>query len=197
MTAKTTIDDLIFEIECMAPAGETNGIPYLRLGKADLLHKLNAIKGQSDHQPDLNIKNNNNNPTPWSQIMTDHQPTFEVGEYYASNDGDVYKITDQEKTLISVKLYSKSSDRFLNITIPSHDPQDKPATAEKIATFKRAEQFAAKGRKLDEFRVGDMCKTVDGYMYTIGTDYIAKVSKDESATLIQTAEELQEVENNE
>ena len=116
MTEKTTIDDLIFEIECMAPAGETSGIPYLRLDKADLLHKLNVIKGQSDHQP-----------------------AFAVGEYYVSDDGDVYKIIDQEKTLISVKLYSKSSGRFLDITIPSHDSQDKPATAEQIVTFKLAE----------------------------------------------------------
>ncbi|PZL70217.1 hypothetical protein CI088_15715 [Enterococcus plantarum] len=189
----------------MAPAGETNGIPYLRLGKADLLHKLNAIKGQSDHQPDLNIKNNNNNPTPWSQIMTDHQPTFAVGEYYVSVD---LKVKDEividkverltENGYIAKRFFVRGSVFYNSVEIDSYDikkynPQ--PATTEQLATFKRAEHFASKGRKLDEFRVGDMCKTVDGYMYTIGTDYIAKVSKDESATLIQTAEELQEVEH--
>lgn len=165
------------------------------------LEELFQLASKKDHQPDLNIKNNNNNPTLWSQIMTDHHPEFAVEKYYrvCGTTKLTYEVTPNDVTeKQETKFYVDHEDRFVKMNLSKKAiERDEPATAEQIATFKRAEQFAAKGRKLDEFRVGDMCKTVDGYMHTIGTDYIAKVSKDESATLIQTAEELQEVENNE
>ncbi|MBO0473263.1 hypothetical protein JZO86_06055 [Enterococcus ureasiticus] len=128
--------------------------------------------------------------------LADHQPAFVVGEYYCGGNV-IYKVLEVEEYPdtkdIKLKVLMLNSSEIhedaLELTYPFND--DKPATAEQIATFQRAEHFASKGRKLDEFRVGDMCRTVDGYMYTIGTDYyIAKVSKDEAATLIQTAEEL-------
>lgn len=138
-------------------------------------------------------------------LMTDHQPIFAVGEYYVSDDGDIYKIISQENLLISIKMYSKSSGRFLDMTIPSHDPQDKPATAEQIATFKRAEHFASKGRKLDEFRDRDIVK-YEGELFfakTTSEPNLISVSgfdgygwddmNADEFDLIQTAEELQEV----
>ncbi|WP_348922053.1 hypothetical protein [Enterococcus rotai] len=142
-----------------------------------------------------------------AKMRNQHQPAFAVGEYYVSDDGDIYKITSQENLLISIEMYSKSSGRFLDMTIPSHDPQDTPATAEQIATFKRAESFASKGRKLDEFRVGDKVK--DGYgqereivevdvwgMHKVVSVNIAGNNAHFNAIhfdLNQTVEELQEV----
>ncbi|MGX7202367.1 hypothetical protein BCR22_07260 [Enterococcus plantarum] len=185
MTEKTTIDDLIFEIECMAPAGETNGIPYLRLGKADLLHKLNAIKGQSDHQP-----------------------TFEVGEYYAEEEANfIFKALEINDGTIKVleldTWFYKLKEGAFNLD-STFAKEAKPATAEQIATFKRAEQFAAKGRKLDEFRVGDKVFHSDGSKGKIveirGKEliiifkyqkYSFREFQYKDFELIQTAEELQ------
>lgn len=88
---------------------------------------------------------------------------------------------------------------------------DKPTTVEQIAEFKRAEHFASKGRKLDEFKTDDICifrgkvvliQGLDGagdlwfYGNQFGEEYLSKEEL-KHLTLIQTAEELREVENNE
>ncbi|WP_086445448.1 hypothetical protein [Candidatus Enterococcus lemimoniae] len=80
----------------------------------------------------------------------------------------------------------------------------KPATAEQIATFKRAEHFASKGRKLDEFKGWDTVAFNGVGKTVIGTNDDCVVLCDTAIKknnpeliLIQTAEELQEVEHGE
>lgn len=131
-------------------------------------------------------------------------PPFAVGEYYTSKTGIIFKITSKtaKEEIIAVKslvdgeiidgMIDTTEIMFRNST---------PATAEQIATFKRAEQFAAKGRKLDEFRVGDVVRDEYGGTYKVTAinngalyycpDDIAGMSKE--CDLIQTPEELQEV----
>lgn len=147
-----------------------------------------------------------------SESMQDPQPTFAVGEYYATTRGEIiYLITD---ILSDHKAYSKALlvDRLSNEFIKSDGiifKDSKPATAEQIATFKRAEHFASKGRKLDEFRVGDKVmisddKVIAGPLYVDGFEdgYVVIALNGgcyydpdyPGLTLIQTAEGLQEVE---
>lgn len=142
----------------------------------------------------------------------DHQPAFAVGEYYVSRTGIVYLITD---VLSDHKVYTKSLiDGELSNTFIETDgvlfKNSTPAAAEQIATFRRAEHFASKGRKLDEFRVGDLVliggdkvcvKNIssDEWLTAVNKSGGYKMRKSDSRriTLIQTAEELQEVGDNE
>ncbi|GGD06295.1 hypothetical protein [Enterococcus wangshanyuanii] len=87
-------------------------------------------------------------------------PPFAVGEYYSSDGGEkIVKILGNVANQIEYCVYDAQYGTFKKWYIPEKDmtavfPNLTPATAEQIETFKRAEQFAAKGRKLDEFRVG-------------------------------------------
>ncbi|MBO0445577.1 hypothetical protein JZO78_04405 [Enterococcus ureilyticus] len=146
-------------------------------------------------------------------VNKDHQPAFAVGEYRAYKD-HIYKITEDHETYICCA-------ELVDGVLISHSGSYKsggfyhgssPATAEQIATFKRAEHFASKGRKLDEFRVGDKI-VIDGIdeivkieslrgsaisgTSDLGNSYSISLLGTPVITLIQTAEELQEVENNE
>lgn len=140
----------------------------------------------------------------------DHQPTFVVGEYRAYKDR-IYKITEDNETYICCK-------ELIGGVLISHSGSyktgefyhgSKPATAEQIATFHRAEHFASKGRKLDEFRVGDLIEK-DGELNILGNISMEEYGDVEvdgckltlgklagRYNLIQTAEELQEVGNSE
>lgn len=142
---------------------------------------------------------------------SDHQPPFAVGEYRAYKD-HIYKITEDHETYICCA-------ELVDGVLISHSGSYKsggfyhgssPATAEQIAEFKRAEQFASKGRKLDEFRVGDKVMIDNakiGTIFQIKNGTIdAKISgfrlpiiclEPDGLTLIQTAEELQEVDDGE
>ncbi|WP_430597326.1 hypothetical protein [Enterococcus sp. AZ177] len=139
-------------------------------------------------------------------------PSFAVGEYYS--DGKViYKVLEieeypdtKEVGLAVLALYS--GDLYEDTYEIDFPCEDKPATAEQIVTFHRAEQFAKHGRKLDEFRDRDIVK-YEGELFfakTTSESNLISVSgfdgygwEDMNADefeLIQTAEELQEVENN-
>jgi hypothetical protein len=144
------------------------------------------------------------------------QPNFAVGEYYATKTGIVYKVTAVQG--LELKVTSLIGQELVNSSMLSDAPIAKhstPATAEQVALFKRAEEFASKGRKLDEFHVGDLinCSKIpadNGYftgdlvinkignvMFTAATNYglRAYYLRDlKKTTLIQTAEELQEEE---
>lgn len=104
---------------------------------------------------------------------SDHQPTFAVGEYYSFTtyrkdyDADttlIFKTLETKETknsgirVIEYDFHGKELGEYVYDIDSDFLKESKPATAEQIATFKRAEHFASKGRKLDEFRVGD---TVD------------------------------------
>lgn len=156
----------------------------------------------------VNIKNNNN-PTHWSQIMTDHHPAFAVGKYYrvCGTTKLTYEVTPNDVTeKQETKFYVDHEDRFVKMNLHKEAiERDTPATAEQIATFKRAAHFASKGRKLDEFRVGDEAEderhkgivtavTNDNYLYikrSFAGGSISSMESVNSCTLIQTAEELQ------
>lgn len=162
--------------------------------------------------PDVNEVYLNNAKRYIEESMADHQPTFEVGEYYVSRPGIIYLVTD---VLSDHKAYSKAliDGKFSNLFIKTSGiifKDSKPATAEEIAEFKRAEHFASKGRKLDDFKTDDICtfrgKVVliqeldsagDLWFYgnQFGEEYLSKEEL-KHLTLIQTAEELQEVADN-
>lgn len=161
------------------------------------------------------------------QDDAENTPPFAVGEYYSFTtyridyDADatfIFKTLETKNSgvrVIEYDIFGKELGEYVYDADSDFLKETKPATAEQIAMFKRAEQFAAKGRKLDEFRVGDLvnCKSLaydNGYY--IGDLVISRINKqgltgrtDENIfytyalpnfkkiTLIQTAEELQEV----
>ncbi|WP_375179885.1 hypothetical protein [Enterococcus rotai] len=72
-------------------------------------------------------------------LMTDHQTTFAVGEYYA-DDVFIYKIRRVNPNSLKVDYLNKQTGDFVadehwSLWIPT----PKPATAEQIAMFKLAE----------------------------------------------------------
>ncbi|MEI5991418.1 hypothetical protein A5881_002953 [Enterococcus termitis] len=154
------------------------------------------------------------------ESMTDRQPAFAVGEYYYSYyvSESFFKVTGFRENFVKIKEYNKTLEKVSETEFKLGSPfgnEAAPATAEQIATFKRAEHFASKGRKLDEFRVGDLvnCKSLaydNGYY--VGNLVISRINKQEltgrtdenllytyalpnfkKIELIQTAEELREV----
>ena len=126
---------------------------------------------------------------------------FAVGEYYVYNITIFKVLVNADRYLKTLELtagklredgFYKSGRRYT---------ESVPATAEQIATFKRAEQFAKHGRKLDEFRVGDVVRDEYDGTYKVTAinngalyycpDDIVGMSKE--CKLITTAEELQGV----
>lgn len=149
---------------------------------------------------------------------SDHQPIFEVGEYYSykslENVLHILKITAVMGDIVEAEFLNTQTGKLVNTRIELDKKYVQPATTEQIATFKRAEHFAAHGRKLDEFRVGDKvnCSEIpfDNGYYTgevviqgFGKKtFVAGLEKGlhlynlgdlNKVTLIQTAEELREV----
>ncbi|MBL1225390.1 hypothetical protein [Enterococcus sp. BWR-S5] len=101
------------------------------------------------------------------ELLEDNQQTFKVGEYYKkdSSFGYIYKVIENSMTeMQSVKFYDSAAGTFKEFTLHekaiAHDPD---ATTEEIALFKRAEHFHSKGRKLNEFRAGDLVIADDDY----------------------------------
>ncbi|MDA9472068.1 hypothetical protein [Enterococcus sp. 5H] len=147
--------------------------------------------------------------------LSDHQPTFEVGEYYSyrslENVLHILKITTVMGDIVEAEFLNTQTGKLVNTRIELDMKYVQPATTEQIATFKRAEHFAAHRRKLDEFKTDDICifrgkvvliQELDGagdlwfYGNQFGEEYLSKEEL-KHITLIQTAEELREVENNE
>ncbi|MGG5341154.1 hypothetical protein [Enterococcus sp. AZ192] len=147
---------------------------------------------------------------------------FAVGEYYSykslENVLHILKIDAVMGDIVEAGFLNTETGKLINTRIELDKKYVQPATAEQIATIKRAEQFAAKGRKLDEFRVGDKvnCSEIpfdNGYYMGdlkierfVGKQFVAEsetsfypfdLDEINKVTLIQTAEELQEVETNE
>lgn len=183
---KTVIDNLVKKAS-IEPTGDTNdwnekNPAWVDGYKEGMLQAVNAIM------------------TP--VYFADQQPLFAVGEYYADHHA-IYKITAENKVTAFVFRNKKLNDK-LSLDVLINTPLS-PATAEQIATFKRAEHFASKGRKLDEFRVGDEAEderhkgivtavTNDNYLYikrSFAGGSISSMESVNSCTLIQTAEELQ------
>lgn len=117
----------------------------------------------------------------------DHQPTFEVGEYVAAqhptNGLTVIKIEKIEASAIRGKMYDRINGIF-NEDLKSfvHVISCVPATAKQIAEFKLAEAIANTGQSADQIR----------QMLSAG-----KMPMGPWLELQKTAEELQEVNNNE
>ena len=109
--------------------------------------------------------------------------------------------------MCAIRVYSQNEDKFWDDHMAYRSlwgETRKPATAEQIATFKRAEHFASKGRKLDEFKGWDTVAFNGVGKTVIGTNDDCVVLCDTAIKknnpeliLIQTAEELQEVEHGE
>lgn len=138
------------------------------------------------------------------------QPAFAVGEYYLDKDVNrIVKIENHETGYTEI-VYLSDGKLLRSVLYNLEDYFEKwnPATAEQIATFRRAEHFASKGRKLDEFRVGDRI-VIDGIdeivkieslrgsaisgTSDLGNSYSISLLGAPVITFIQTAEELQEV----
>ena len=83
--------------------------------------------------------------------IRNHQPPFAVGEYYVTN-GLTFKVItgDQKDRIQTLFLINgalvKSSRSVKDDTFKN----SKPATAEQIAMFKRAEHFSSKGREEEQ-----------------------------------------------
>lgn len=149
--------------------------------------------------------------TDWA--LSDHQPTFVVGEYYWGGNV-IYKVLEIEEYVdtndIQLKVLSLNDGTTHEDTMYMEYPfdDDKPATAEQITTFKRAEHFASKGRKLDEFEVFDFVKVIrtktvfrvkdvyerDNVKYVGDHDASLEFPVSE-CVIYSTAEELRGVEN--
>lgn len=150
------------------------------------------------------------------------QPAYAVGEYVAVEMGadlsGLMRIEELKDTQDSEgDKVAGCWGRVFNTALNDFDgyssfelSMTKPATAEQIATFKRAEHFADHGRKLDEFRVGDYAKVIKNLdLFTVRDvhqrDDILYIGDHDAANeflaleciIDQTAEELREVENNE
>ncbi|GGD06182.1 hypothetical protein [Enterococcus wangshanyuanii] len=151
------------------------------------------------------------------ELACENTPPFAVGEYYFDKDVNrIVKIEHHETSYTEIKYLSDGKLQN-SVLYNLADYFDKwiQATAEQIATFKRAEQFAKKGRKLDEFEIYDEVydelhgvgkviatdtagEVTVRYTYSIGTkEYRYGKGVYDQLELIQTAEELQEVENSE
>lgn len=135
MTEK--IEYITASINLLEQEGELNSTELA------VLCNLKKFMYQSNHQPDLDIENNNNNPTLWSQIMTDHHPEFAVGKYYrvCGTTKLTYEVTPNDVTeKQETKFYVDHEDRFVKMNLSKKAiKRDKPATAEQITTFKCAE----------------------------------------------------------
>lgn len=139
-------------------------------------------------------------------VPIDHQPAFAIGEYYLDKDVNrIVKIENHQTGYTEIKyLFDGKLQNSVLYNLADYFETWEPATAEQIATFLRAEHFASKGRKLDEFSVGDSTNIgvvikVIGDRVTIhkGNGLIVEIIlKNYGKTLIKlirTAEELQEV----
>lgn len=135
---------------------------------------------------------------------SDQAFNFKVGEYYTDTKmGMVYRIEKINGSCetIDVTLLTKErviiTDLFFGFDLTG----DRPATAEEIALFKRAEHFHSKGRKLNEFKMDDILKNEcdmyyfysyrdmnDGGLYNSDDCLIGEVK---DCDLIMTAEELE------
>jgi len=145
-------------------------------------------------------------------LSNNTQPTFKVEEYYSYKSMEnllyILKITAVRGDEVDFTFLNTESGKSVNMDNVKLDKRYiDPATAEQIATFKRAEQFAKHGRKLDEFKQGDQVQNIDAGAYGVvdslyDGDVVLQYHKKgplyksvpECLTLIQTAEELQEEE---
>lgn len=135
------------------------------------------------------------------------QQPFKVGEYYVSANNQIYKLTDD-----SVKGVLRRELLIDDLLVPAYVSdeelqQDRLATIDEIAFFKRAEHFHSKGRKLNEFRHGDIVNNLGavGYVTYMSknrqvmhicfshTDIQVEYTPEtfDQLTLIMTAEELE------
>jgi len=147
--------------------------------------------------------------TNWA--LPDHQQSFAVGEYYSLSDSLIAKVLKTSEGMCAIRVYSPTEDKFWDDHMAYRSlwgETRKPATAEQIATFKKAEYFSSKGRKLNEFDYGDkvyvpavasgIIKSIDkGSVFIIeladGTEVHFDGSRYEELALLKTDEELQEV----
>ena len=143
----------------------------------------------------------------WLEDNTELPQQFEVGEYkVCGTTKNVYKVDENPLTEMKpTKFYVAHENRFVKMTLHENViARDKKATDEQIALFKRAEHFASKGRKLDEFRVGDVVyihldgskavvKELRKHLVVLSFKYTDQIYPAEILKLIKTAEELKGV----
>lgn len=135
-----------------------------------------------------------------------NQQTFKVGEYCRYDD-IIFKVLEDGGTYLKTfELITKTLkvDGFYKTS--GRYEESVKATADEIALFKRAEHFHSKGRKLNEFKQGDIVNNSGkaGYVTYVSTNKkVMHVCFSDSGiqieytpetfdllTLIMTAEEL-------
>ncbi len=146
------------------------------------------------------------------EAMSDDTPPFAVGEYYARGEY-IYRVEETDNIDVYVSAFNTFASICFKASWSLDDiTNDKPATAEQIATFKRAKQFAKHGREWSEFKKGDtvLNNHTDriGIVESVDDDGDVVVNYNQEGPLsfrdykcagalyldlIQTAEELQEV----
>lgn len=81
-----------------------------------------------------------------------HQPTFEVGEYYARGEY-IYRVEETDNVDVYVSAFNTFASIYVKASWSLDDiTNDKPATAEQIAEFKLAEAIANTGQSADQIR---------------------------------------------
>ncbi|MBC2166186.1 hypothetical protein HCB26_06350 [Listeria booriae] len=113
---------------------------------------------------------------------------YEVGRYYISTDM-IFKVLAIENDKVKISVYHEECDVYINDGVlhfqSDFDKESRPATSSKVKLFNRVEQFHAQGRKLNQFREGDVVRdSVGNLLYYRNTH----ASYDTSLTLVCTKE---------
>ena len=150
----------------------------------------------------------------WLEDNTELPQQFEVGEYVLTrtlnNCNSIFvKLERQDGVWFYGKAFRENTKHFFDICEVKTEWIERKLTDDEIATFKRAEHFAKHGRKLDEFRVGDIISylektclitTISDKFFTFGmvsSDrqvFLNNPNDFKYCELIKTAEELEGVE---
>ena len=132
------------------------------------------------------------------EVIENQKQPFKVGEYYAVLNV-IYKVAgivgDKVEILSLHPKEGKLCKEEFYLSSAEGKP-DRPATAEEIALFKRAEHFHSKGRKLNEFKVGDLVIVNGDYEIVVEVTSKAIFTRSYGGAfgnmfLVMTAEELE------
>lgn len=125
----------------------------------DALSKLSILAGRA-LQMDLEAEGLTAQDV-YSLAVGDYtvKPRFEVGQYYRSGRM-VYKVKEVRTDSVTHKSFDLKSTSFCRVGAfglgSSTDLRARVATEAEIVLFKRAENFNMQGRKLNEFKDGDI-----------------------------------------
>lgn len=83
-------------------------------------------------------------------------------QYLTTVDGLILKRADTRKRCFKTNVCNRDGEFLENVEVDVWSVED-VATDDEIALFKRAEHFHGKGRKLNEFKVGDLMTRDDEF----------------------------------